>query len=125
MFPGVLMGWDQWSRQRQAWSSGIGAQSEHVHLEEQSQVHDTYHGPSEDMRSTTPQRSCGRKPLQTRRRLIYTLAATAIPSAMAQNCVSLAGSTQCPAFNSSSISTDSTLTGLLLVLSFVHPTHLC
>ena len=47
--------------------------------------------------------------------LVYALALIAIPCAMAENCVSLAASTQCPAFNGSSISTDSTLTGLLCV----------
>ncbi|KAL1303599.1 hypothetical protein AAFC00_006963 [Neodothiora populina] len=41
---------------------------------------------------------------------------------MAQNCVSLAGSSQCPAFNASSISTDSTLTGLFPFLSNVTDT---
>lgn len=37
--------------------------------------------------------------------------------ASAQSCISLQGSTQCPAFNTSSISTDSTLTGLLYALA--------
>lgn len=36
-----------------------------------------------------------------------------IPTAVAQGCISLAQSSQCSAFNASSISTDSTLTGLL------------
>ncbi len=35
------------------------------------------------------------------------------PAAMAQSCISLAGSTTCPAFSSASISTDSALAGLL------------
>lgn len=47
--------------------------------------------------------------------LLSVLAATTLPGAMAQSCISLANSTQCPAFNASSISTDSTLTGLLYV----------
>ena len=39
-----------------------------------------------------------------------------IPTARAQNCVSLSGSTQCPAFNASSVST-----GLTSLLSVNHP----
>ena len=56
------------------------------------------------------QRSMG---LNTRTALLSILATA--PAAMAQNCISLSGSTQCPAFSSSSISTDSTLVGLLYV----------
>ncbi|KAF1348086.1 hypothetical protein BDV97DRAFT_378166 [Delphinella strobiligena] len=41
---------------------------------------------------------------------------------MAQSCVSLASSSQCPAFNESSISTDSTLTGLFPFLANVTDT---
>ena len=37
----------------------------------------------------------------------------AAPSAMAQSCISLSGSTTCPAFSSASISTNPTLIGLL------------
>jgi len=37
------------------------------------------------------------------------MALTAAPVAVAQNCIPLSGSTQCPAFNQSSISTDSGL----------------
>jgi hypothetical protein len=44
------------------------------------------------------------------------LLAAAAPAAMAQNCISLAGSTACPAFNASSISTSTNITGLLYVL---------
>lgn len=51
--------------------------------------------------------------LNTRTALLSILATT--PAAMAQNCISLKGSSQCPAFSSSSISTDSTLVGLLYV----------
>ncbi len=43
--------------------------------------------------------------------LVTLLGAT--PAVMAQSCISLSGSTTCPAFNSASISTDSTLVGLL------------
>lgn len=49
-------------------------------------------------------------------RLVYALALTAIPCVMAESCVSLASSTQCSAFNESSISTDSALAGLLCVI---------
>ena len=50
----------------------------------------------------------------TRTALLSILAA--VPTAMAQSCISLAGSTQCPAFNTSSISTtDSALVGYLYV----------
>ncbi|KAK3678005.1 hypothetical protein LTR78_002100 [Recurvomyces mirabilis] len=45
--------------------------------------------------------------------------ASALPATLAQNCVSLASSTACPAFNRSSISTDSTLVGLFPFLSSV------
>ncbi|OCL07068.1 SH3 domain-containing protein [Glonium stellatum] len=41
---------------------------------------------------------------------------------MADSCISLAGSTSCPAFNSSSISTSPTLTGLFPFLSYVSDT---
>lgn len=60
--------------------------------------------------SKRKQRSMG---LNTRTALLSILATA--PAAMAQNCISLSGSTQCPAFNASSISTDSTLVGLLYV----------
>ena len=42
---------------------------------------------------------------------LYALALT-ISTASAQTCIPLSGSTQCPAFNASSISTDSSLVGL-------------
>lgn len=48
--------------------------------------------------------------------------ASSIPNAMAQSCISLAGSTACSAFNASSISTDSYLTGLFPFLSDVTDT---
>lgn len=35
------------------------------------------------------------------------------PASMAETCISLSGSTQCPAFSSASISVDSTLIGFL------------
>ena len=46
---------------------------------------------------------------------VAALLASTIPMASAQACISLANSTQCPAFNASSISTGSSLTGLLYV----------
>jgi len=52
------------------------------------------------------------------------LLATCLPSAMAQqSCISLTGSTACPAFNASSISTNSDLTGLFPFLSDVTDTE--
>jgi hypothetical protein len=48
------------------------------------------------------------------------LLASRVPIAMAQeSCISLTGSTACPAFNASSISTNSNLTGLFPFLSDV------
>ncbi|TVY71465.1 hypothetical protein LSUE1_G007366 [Lachnellula suecica] len=63
------------------------------------------------------QRSMG---LNTRTTLLSILAAA--PTAMAETCISLSGSTQCPAFNASSISTDSTLVGLFPFLQYVSST---
>jgi hypothetical protein len=52
------------------------------------------------------------------------LLATCLPTAMAQErCISLTGSTACPAFNASSISTNSDLTGLFPFLSDVRDTE--
>jgi hypothetical protein len=48
---------------------------------------------------------------------------TLAPLADAQACVSLAGSTACPAFNKASISTDTTLQGILCV-SQIHRLYL-
>lgn len=53
---------------------------------------------------------------------LYALVAYGARDAMAQSCISLSGSTQCSAFNASSISTDSTLTGLFPFLSSVTDT---
>ncbi|KXS98202.1 hypothetical protein AC578_282 [Pseudocercospora eumusae] len=50
------------------------------------------------------------------------LAVTAIPTTMAQNCVSLAESSACPAFSAASISTDANLTGLFPFLKNVSDT---
>jgi len=52
--------------------------------------------------------------INTRTALLSILAAA--PAVMAQNCISLSSSTQCSAFQSSSISTDSTLVGFLYVV---------
>ncbi|KAL2070746.1 hypothetical protein VTL71DRAFT_13772 [Oculimacula yallundae] len=74
--------------------------------------------PSRGGRATGPskrkQRSAG---FNTKTLLLGALAA--VPGAMAQNCISLAGSTQCPAFSQASISTDSTLVGFFPFLRFV------
>ncbi len=52
------------------------------------------------------------------------LLASRVPSAMAQeSCISLTGSTACPAFNASSISTNSNLTGLFPFLADVTDTN--
>ncbi|PBP25616.1 hypothetical protein BUE80_DR003530 [Diplocarpon rosae] len=67
--------------------------------------------------STRKQRSIGFK---TRAALLSALATA--PGAIAQSCISLSGSTQCPAFTSASISTDSTLIGLFPFLQFVTST---
>ena len=51
------------------------------------------------------------------------LLASCVPTAMAQeSCISLTGSTACPAFNASSISTNSNLTGLFPFLADVTDT---
>lgn len=54
-------------------------------------------------------------------RALYALTATVatLPSTVAQNCISLADSSECRAFSSASISTDSDLTGLFPFLSNV------
>lgn len=65
--------------------------------------------------------------LSTRRRAAHlttsaacALLASRVPFAMAQeSCIALTGSTACPAFNASSISTNSNLTGLFPFLSDV------
>ncbi|PVH82089.1 hypothetical protein DL98DRAFT_548106 [Cadophora sp. DSE1049] len=77
--------------------------------------------PSREGRGLGPskrkQRSTG---INTKTVLLGALAA--VPGAMAQNCISLSGSTQCPAFDSASISTDSTLVGFFPFLQFVSDT---
>ncbi|GME66244.1 hypothetical protein GTA08_BOTSDO04966 [Neofusicoccum parvum] len=64
------------------------------------------------------------RPLRSRA-VLLSLVAAALPMAMAQSssCISLAGSTECPAFSSSSVSTDSTLTGLFPFLTYVSDTN--
>jgi hypothetical protein len=44
--------------------------------------------------------------------IAFSILASTIPMASAQSCISLSGSTQCPAFRISSISTDKNLIGL-------------
>ena len=62
--------------------------------------------------------------MPTRMQRLCTLIATAVilPTTVAQNCISLADSTECRAFSSASVSTDSTLTGLFPFLSNVTDT---
>ena len=50
---------------------------------------------------------------------LLTLAVAAIPTAVAQNCIPLAGSALCQAFNQSSISTSSEVSDLFGFLAFV------
>jgi len=45
--------------------------------------------------------------------LLLALLASSTSLSLAQSCISLAGSTTCPAFNASSVSTDAYLVGLL------------
>ncbi|PQE23914.1 SH3 domain-containing protein [Rutstroemia sp. NJR-2017a WRK4] len=67
------------------------------------------------IRGASSRRKQGSVKRSTRAALLSILATS--PLAMAQNCVSLRGSTQCPAFTSSSV--DTTLTGLFPFLSYV------
>ncbi|CAD0097889.1 unnamed protein product [Aureobasidium mustum] len=57
-------------------------------------------------------------------RALFALALTVatLPTALAQNCIPLTGSSECRAFNTASISTDSTLTGLFPFLANVTDT---
>ena len=63
---------------------------------------------------------------RTNRRLGVSYCAVAtlaiLPSTIAQNCISLSGSSECRAFSGASVSTDSTLTGLFPFLSTVTDT---
>jgi len=47
------------------------------------------------------------------------LLAHSLPASFAQSCIPLAGSSTCPAFNASSVSTDATLVGFFPFLSTV------
>ncbi|OWP06441.1 hypothetical protein B2J93_9214 [Marssonina coronariae] len=62
------------------------------------------------------------RPGSFKTRTLLLSALTTIPGAMAQSCISLSGSTQCPAFTSASVSTDSTLVGLFPFLRSVTST---
>lgn len=73
----------------------------------QEKLRSAYHVPKTTRRRRIP------RPLK--KSALLTFAAACIPSAMAQNCIPLAGSTLCPAFNQSSISTNPTLVGYLYV----------
>lgn len=74
-------------------------------------------------RKTLRTRPTRRRAAQLTASAAYALLASSVPSAMAQdNCISLTGSTACPAFNASSISTNSNLRGLFPFLSDVTDT---
>lgn len=110
MFRDVAKEGGQWKD----WKGVDGSVLRGVTVEEQEQSLITqYHGRTRMDRPAPKRSSNCRTTLSIRSRLLYGLVATAVPTAMAQSCISLANSTQCPAFNASSISTDSTLTGLL------------
>ncbi|RMY90099.1 hypothetical protein D0864_06325 [Hortaea werneckii] len=68
----------------------------------------------------SPQQSIAH--LLTAPSLVTALLASTLPSTMAQSCISLEGSDLCPAFNASSISTNSNLTGLFPFLADVTDT---
>jgi hypothetical protein len=75
--------------------------------------------------TTTYTQSGGRRPTAGRFRLLCALAVTAaatLPTALAQSCIPLRDSSQCSAFASASISTDSSLTGLFPFLANVTDT---
>lgn len=73
----------------------------------------------EPITSTTGRLSEGNKRIRRtgglKKRVALASALAALPSATAQSCISLAGSTTCSAFSAASISTDPTLVGLLYV----------
>ncbi|KAM3074595.1 hypothetical protein ACMFMG_008025 [Clarireedia jacksonii] len=71
---------------------------------------------SEDVFRSSSSRQKQPSTKRSMRAALLSILATS-PLAMAQNCVSLQGSTQCPAFTSSSV--DTTLTGLFPFLSYV------
>jgi hypothetical protein len=76
--------------------------------------------PRRSQRTTVPLR---RRAAQFTTTAACALLASRVPSAMAQeSCISLTGSTACPAFNASSISTNSNLTGLFPFLADVTDT---
>ncbi|THW20215.1 hypothetical protein D6D23_01622 [Aureobasidium pullulans] len=74
--------------------------------------------------TATRYRRSGEKRVAGRFLSLYTLAVTAarLPSALAQSCIPLTDSSECRAFNTASISTDSTLTGLFPFLANVTDT---
>jgi len=96
---------------------GLAQQESHHSLSEVNDSPDTLRaqtmGPSRGLRGGPKQRATG---INTRAALLSILAAA--PIAMAQNCIPLTGSTQCPAFQSASISVDSTLVGFLYVARY-------
>ena len=91
---------------------------QHVAPQEQGQAI-TIPSTSSDMRIPARQRSGHlRITRKSRCRFVAGLVVAAITSATAQSCVSLADSSQCSAFNTSSISTGNALTGLLCAFHY-------
>ncbi|SLM40302.1 SH3 domain [Lasallia pustulata] len=77
-----------------------------------------------------PPLSSGRAFKQSRRKqrtgvtsTLLAFLASIVPSVSAQACIALSGSTQCPAFNASSVSTNAALTSLFPFLAFVSSTQ--
>jgi len=111
--------------ERRTAAAGYGAQEGDMRRELLSDMDRESHARLSDrcdQRRT--RRKCKRR-RQSHWRLATTttaLLASTIPTAMAQNCISLTDSTACPAFNASSISTNSNLTGLFPFLSTVTDT---
>jgi len=84
---------------------------------------DEYTPRMRERRSPQQKRHTRRRETQLITTAACALLATCLPTAMAQqSCISLTGSTACPAFNASSISTNSDLTGLFPFLSDVTDT---
>lgn len=89
------------------------------HMERQSHAR-----PSDcnDQRRTRPKYTRRKEPHWSLATATTTLLAASLPATMAQNCIPLTDSSACPAFNASSISTNSNLTGLFPFLSTVTDT---
>lgn len=84
----------------------------------------TMPAPCERGRPTGPSNRLRRGSAGVNTRTVLLSALATLPGAMAQSCISLSGSTQCPAFPSASISTGPDVAGLLSVPSATIPSHL-